>query len=249
VFNDITIFVLNMKIGIFQDVHANLPALKKAVEVFRENGCDTIFHVGDLIGIGPYPGESLEFALSVHEMEFIMGNHDYLYPFGIPNPRPGLMSEEEEQHQIWTHQEIGGRYKNDVATWPFVKEMHLSNNRQITFQHYGLDQQTNWFKNYIPNPGPTDLDELFGDTSSEILFYGHNHVPGDIVGRCRYVNLGSAGCFDKSVVRLGILEVTEHKMELVKHAVGYDDNGLMAAFEKRNVPGRAYIMEHFITRR
>ncbi|HOY21369.1 MAG TPA: hypothetical protein PLC89_28910 [Haliscomenobacter sp.] len=62
-----------MKIGIFQDVHANLPALKKAIEIFRINDCGKIFHVGDLIGIGPYPKECLELSLSIKEAEVRIG--------------------------------------------------------------------------------------------------------------------------------------------------------------------------------
>ncbi|WP_372753884.1 metallophosphoesterase [Labilibaculum sp.] len=78
--------------GIFQDIHGNLPALKKGVEIFRENGCEKIFYVGDLIGISPYSKES---------MDFVMGNHDYWYAYGLPNPTPEWMSEEEVRHWTW----------------------------------------------------------------------------------------------------------------------------------------------------
>ena len=61
-----------MKIGVFQDIHANLLALEKAVEVCRAHQCAKIYHVGDLIGLGPYPKETFELANSIEEMEFIM---------------------------------------------------------------------------------------------------------------------------------------------------------------------------------
>ena len=32
-----------MKIGVFQDLHANLPALKKAIEICRINDCEKYF--------------------------------------------------------------------------------------------------------------------------------------------------------------------------------------------------------------
>lgn len=44
-----------MKIGVFQDVHANLLALETALAFFNKNDCDEVIHVGDLIGIGPFP--------------------------------------------------------------------------------------------------------------------------------------------------------------------------------------------------
>jgi predicted phosphodiesterase len=70
-----------MKIGIFQDIHSNLPAFEKGVEFFTERKCSSIFHVGDLIGIGPYPKETVEMANSIKNMKFIMGNHDYWYAY------------------------------------------------------------------------------------------------------------------------------------------------------------------------
>ncbi len=233
-----------MKIGVFQDLHANLPALKKAIEIFRIYHCEKMVHVGDLIGIGPYPKECLELSLATREMEFIMGNHDYLYPFGIPK----LMSDEEKKHQEWTHQQIGDSYQSYVQSWPFSKEIELGNNRSITFQHYGFDKKTNWFKEYIDNPNSSDLDELFDGYRSDIIFYGHNHLASDINGKCRYVNLGSAGCYNKPEVRIGILEVLDIELNLTKLSVPYDDDGFMEEFEIRNVPARAFIKKNFVTR-
>lgn len=233
-----------MKIGIFQDLHANLPALKKAIEIFTEYECTKIIHVGDLIGIGPYPKECLELALSIKEMEFIMGNHDYLYPYGIPKS----ISEEEKIHQEWTHRQIGDSYKNNIKLWPFVKELKLSNNRIITFQHYGIDEKTNWFKEHIENPNAADLNEMFTGINSDIIFYGHNHVASDVNGNSRYVNLGSAGCFNKAEVRIGIMDVLDIELNLLKLSVPYDDDGFMEAFEIRNVPAREFIKKNFVSR-
>lgn len=68
-----------MKIGIFQDIHANLPALKRSLQFFQEKGCDQIIHCGDLIAIGPYSAEVMLLARSVENLTCIMGNHDYWY--------------------------------------------------------------------------------------------------------------------------------------------------------------------------
>lgn len=233
-----------MKIGIFQDLHANLPALKKAIEVFKMYNCEKIFHVGDLIGIGPYPKECLELSLSIKEMEFLMGNHDYLYPNGITN----LISEEEKKHQEWTHTQLGDSYKSQVKNWPFTKVIELSKNRSITFQHYGFDERTNWFKEYIADPNEFDLNEMFDGNNSDIVFYGHNHIASDIIGNCRYVNLGSAGCFNKPEVRIGVLEVLNHEFNLIKLSIPYEDDGFMEEFEVRNVPAKEFIKKNFVSR-
>lgn len=130
-----------MKIGVFTDIHGNLPALKKSIERFRELKCDQIIHIGDLIGIGPYPKECLELALSIKEMQFIMGNHDYWYGYGFPHPIPAWMSAEELSHQKWTHQQIGALYKETVRSWRFNIDLEYSQNKKITFRHYGLKKE------------------------------------------------------------------------------------------------------------
>lgn len=237
-----------MKIGIFQDIHANLPAFKKGIEVFKNHGCSKIYHVGDLIGIGPYPKEVFELAISTPDLEFIMGNHDHWFGFGLPDPIPAYMDKDEVAHHQWAHQQIGEKYREIVQKWKFVDELKLSNDRSITFLHYGYDAEKDWFKSFIKEPSRTALDQLFEEQQSDMIFYGHNHNESDITGKSRYINLGSAGCFNKPEVRLGILEISDDILALEKFSVPYDDNGFMAEFEKRKVPARAFITKAFVTR-
>lgn len=237
-----------MKIGIFQDIHANLPAFEKGVEFFKKHKCSLIFHVGDLIGIGPYPKETVELASSIREMKFIMGNHDYWYAYGLPNPIPDSMNEEEVEHHHWTHKQLGGSYKALFKQWGFAEKLEFSNNQTVVFQHYGFNAIQRWFKPHIQFPTDQDLDELFKEVDSTYIFYGHNHLASDIKGKSRYVNLGSAGCYDKAEVRLGILEASENNFILRKFSIPYEDNGLMSEYEKRSVPAKDFIKKVFITR-
>lgn len=237
-----------MKIGIFQDVHANLPALQRALSYFHQMKCDKIVHVGDLIGIGPYPKEVMGLAMNSDNLTLIMGNHDYWYGFGLPNPQPSFMSEEELLHQRWTHHQIGNDYRHLVQKWKFVEEWSLKSGSNVGFQHYGYDQKANWFKAFLKEPDARKLDLLFIERHSDIIFYGHHHTASDIEGRCRYVNLGSAGCYSEPQVRLGVLNCTKEGWTLEKVTLDYDDNGLMEEFDRRKVPARDFVRANFITR-
>lgn len=53
------------RIVIITDVHANLPALEAALAAIRADGATAIYHIGDAIGIGPFPAESST-ACSTH---------------------------------------------------------------------------------------------------------------------------------------------------------------------------------------
>lgn len=235
-----------MKIGIFTDIHGNLPALEKSIERFQELKCDEIIHLGDMIGIGPYPKECLELSLSIKEMKFIMGNHDYWYCNGLPTPNE--MNNGELSHHKWIHNEIGESYKESVKAWKLNIEYEYYQNKKITFRHYGLNKEKSLFKSIIKNPTAKELDEIFEDVESEIIFYGHEHQSSDKKGRSRYVNLGSAGCFDKPKSRIGILEIQADKLILRKESLEYNDKKLLKEFEKRKVPERDFILNVFMKR-
>lgn len=237
-----------MRIGVFQDVHANLPALEQAIKFFKEASCQKIVHVGDLLGIGPFPKECLELALRIDEMELIMGNHDYWYAYGLPDPIPTWMSAEEVEHQHWTHDQLGELNKKQVKHWKFTSKIKVQD-QKIVFQHYGLTEQGNWFKSIIKHPTIDNVDSLFEDVHADVFFYGHHHQPSDLTTSLgRYVNLGSAGCYDKAEVRLAIVEILDQKVVVEKHSVLYEDNGLMEAFTERKVPARDFIRKVFIKR-
>jgi putative phosphoesterase len=237
-----------MKIGVFQDVHANLPALEKAIEIFRDESCDSIFHVGDLVGIGPYPKECLELVNSISEMECIMGNHDYWCGFGLPNPIPFWMSADEVEHQHWTYQQIDNQQRQIIQQWKFISELKIDNQTVFNFLHYGLNEQKNWFKPFIKNPNSKDLNELFSNINGQYIFYGHNHQASDIQGEKRYINIGSAGCYNRAIVRICIVEKVNSEIIITKRAETYQDRGLLEAFDKRNVPARDFIRNNFIIR-
>jgi len=237
-----------MRIGIFTDIHANLPALQKALDVFAKKHCDQIIHIGDLIGIGPYPKECMQLALSQKNSSFIMGNHDYWYAYGLPKPIPTYMSKEEVAHQKWTHQQLGDKYKKRVQKWDWSKTIKLSENCILNFRHYGLTPNGKWFKSIIKKPTAVDLDQIFEGVEATHVFYGHTHALLDMKGKRNYFNPGSAGCHNKSQVRLCILEYQNEALNLEYHSLSYDDNGLMEAFKERKVPARDFIQKVFIVR-
>jgi len=150
-------------------------------------------------------------------MEFIMGNHDHWFAFGLPVATAKLMikdlkSNEVAEHYAWTYQQIGTSYKNIVQKWPFKMELKADNGKNIGFQHYGIDKQTNWFKDFVQKPASNDLDYLFKEINADFIFYGHNHNASDLQGNSRYVNLGSAGSYNKPEVRIGILDISQEKL-------------------------------------
>ena len=65
-----------MKVAVLTDVHANLPALEAAFEQLERVGYDVAVHLGDAVGIGPFPVECVDLLHSMPNMRFVRGNHD-----------------------------------------------------------------------------------------------------------------------------------------------------------------------------
>ena len=233
-----------MKIAVLTDVHGNLPALQAALRGIRREGCDAIFHTGDSIGIGPYPAECLDLMLNTPRLVPVMGNHDAWFAYGLPDPQPSWMSDGEVKHQQWTHSCIDPSLRTVVGEWPYLIQKAFEGIR-VSFLHYGLTESGRNFVKIIRDPGPANLDDVFSNLDSDIVFYGHHHPSSDMVSKARYVNPGSLGCHTGAVARFAVLTCRSSRHELEVRGISYDDSALFREFEKRKVPEREFIIRAF----
>lgn len=64
-----------MRIAFFADIHANLPALETVVADAKARGVTHVICLGDIVGYGPLPVETLAYVRRVASAT-VMGNHD-----------------------------------------------------------------------------------------------------------------------------------------------------------------------------
>ena len=99
--------VIIMQFGVVTDIHNNLTALKVVIEKLQQLGCDKIICCGDIIGIGPYPEETVQYLMQIPNLIAVRGNHEkYLLdemPTEYPNEEnkityvPPKLNESEEE--------------------------------------------------------------------------------------------------------------------------------------------------------
>ena len=233
-----------MKIAVMTDVHANLPALRVALDEISAMGCDKIIHTGDLIGIGPHPRECMELMQATPDVHFVMGNHDALFDYGLPSREAPEMSLYAYEHELWTHNQLEASWRADVLKWPYALRKSCSGIR-LAFMHYGWNVADQTFCDVMNDPTPQDYDRMFGGNDHDLVFYGHSHVASDVQGRARYINPGALGCHEPAA-RFVVLNLKgSGEYEIEKHAVPYDPRLLIEDLKARNVPDRELICETF----
>jgi predicted phosphodiesterase len=65
-----------MKIALFSDVHANLPALESFFQDVDKRSPDSIYCLGDLVGYNIWPNEVVN-AVRDRKIPTIAGNYDF----------------------------------------------------------------------------------------------------------------------------------------------------------------------------
>ena len=64
-----------MKIAFLSDIHANVPALEKAMELIRQSDAEAVVCLGDLVHYGPQPEETIRILMH-SDIDCIQGNCD-----------------------------------------------------------------------------------------------------------------------------------------------------------------------------
>jgi len=233
-----------MKLIIFTDAHANLPALQAVLGVAKRVGYDEIIHTGDALCIGPQPAECLDLLLGTPRLTCLMGNHDYYFAHGIPNPPPAWMSLPELRHKQWTYAQLDPALCQQVATWEWATQREVCGQR-LVFLHYALRRNGMGFRRIIHNATADELDGLFEDVPGEVIFYGHHHPFDDQRGRARYINPGSLGCHRFATARFAVVQAVGRECSITMHEAPYDDDSLFQAFRQRNVPEGAFMQTVF----
>lgn len=67
-----------MRIALFSDVHANLPALETFIEATQDD-VDRYVCLGDVVDYGPWNDECLDLILSLPGIVLLEGNHERLF--------------------------------------------------------------------------------------------------------------------------------------------------------------------------
>lgn len=228
-------------IGVLADVHANLPATRAALGLLDD--CDEIIFLGDAVGIGPQPRETLELLLD-RGVTAIRGNHDEYLDFLPVRP------EAELQHELWVRAQVPDEMKAPTFDWPYGLSRRLGQ-QTATFLRYPLrddagPEDKNRFVRFT-DPTPANLEEIFAAIPGDLVVFGHHHTACDLtVGQRRYLNPGSVGCSERPLARVAVLSAPDGRIRVEQRSASYDLAELLPEYERRHVPGREVFMASYV---
>ena len=175
-----------MKLALFSDIHANLPALEAFFTQLESVNPDGVYCLGDVVGYCVWPNEVIN-AIRKKHIPTLAGNHDAVV--GLPTNSPS---------GVFTNGVIGASEKAYLLSLPahIRLEFQLPAQRiQFLFVH-GSPRRND---EYITEETDADLLlKLMEEADADVLCFGHSHKPFYRIlqtenGYKHAVNLGSLG--------------------------------------------------------
>jgi putative phosphoesterase len=180
-----------MRVVFFSDIHANFPALCRALEWAQRHGADRLICAGDIVGHGPHPTEVVRLLME-QKVEAILGNVDRKVLALLESPTKLKKRLEKKAHApaAWAALALGEAERVWLAALP--RELRLDvEGVEVYVVHGSPLADTDYI---YPSLTTHALAAKLGDRRPHVLICGHSHVPftKGIAG-VRVVNCGSVG--------------------------------------------------------
>jgi len=159
-----------------------MAAIEAVLADIRRRGITRIFCLGDVVGYGPQPRESLDLVMENAETS-LMGNHDYAVLY-----EPNKFNAGAEAACYWTRQQLEDEpdAQRRAARWSFLGSMPVKHvieapevgADEIVFVHGSPRRPINEY--LFPDDVFSNASRISGsfDRFNHLCFVGHTHVPG-----------------------------------------------------------------------
>ena len=165
-----------MKIAVFSDIHANLPALQAILADIQNHYVDRMICLGDLVGYAPLPNETIETVRTLN-IPVIMGNYDQGVGHDLDDCGCAYRTDEEKRlGQIsleWTKKKVTQENKTYLRSLLPRYELEAGNIR-ILFVH-GSPRRINEY--LFPDRPDVSFLHMMEKEKGNILVCGHTHIP------------------------------------------------------------------------
>lgn len=227
-----------MRLALFSDVHSNLPALEAVLADVTEVGVDARYALGDLVGYAPWPNEVID-ALRSAGIPSVMGNYDDGTGFDRDECGCAYVDATEkalgDRSFAWTKAQTSAANKTWLRSLAPDARFEADGRRFLLV--HGSPRRINEYM-YEDKPDAT-FERIAAGAESDVIACGHTHRPYDkVVGRTRFINVGSVGKPKDGDPRAGwmLLETSDDLVRVEIRRVSYDVESAARAIEATDLP-------------
>lgn len=246
-----------MKIALFSDIHANLPALEAFFKDVETRNADAIYCLGDLVGYNVWPNEVID-EIRKRGIPTIAGNYDF--GIGRASDDCGCAYKTDEEKAMgkvsisYTNEIIKDEQRAYLRTLPahIRLEFQLNNDPLNVLLVHGSPRKVNEY--LFEDRDEKSLMRIMEQAEADIMCFGHTHkpyhriLPAAVTKDVHYrhaINIGSVGKPKDDDPRGGyvLLTINENssvkdkdsiKVELIRFA--YDVEKAAKAVEDSPLP-------------
>ena len=194
-----------MKIALFSDIHANLPALDAFFEDVEKHTPDTIYCLGDLVGYNIWPNEVIN-AIRKRHIPSIAGNYDFGIGRNSDDCGCAYKTDEEQANGAISISFTNGIIKDDERDYLRTLPAHINVEFQLKKEKmnlllvHGSPRRINEY--LFEDRAEKSLLRIMRDANADIMCFGHTHQPyhkileddkADNIQFRHAINIGSIG--------------------------------------------------------
>ncbi len=236
-----------MKIALFSDVHANLPALEAVLDELAErDDLSGVYHLGDLVGYAPWPNEVID-AVRARAIAGVGGNYDTTV--ALQHDHCGCVYEDPVQAELshesfaWTLDATTDASKRWLGSLPFRLDLRpLGGHRagpRVMLVHGNPILNTVYWKADRSDAFCRKMAGHLGAKSGDVVAFGHTHIPWNrVVDGVLFVNTGSVGRPKDGDPRAGyaVLSLEDDGFAATHVRVAYDVGAAADAIRASSLP-------------
>ena len=182
-----------MRLAIFSDVHANLPALEAVLADIATAKVDSRYCLGDLVGYAPWPNEVLE-RLQREGIPVVMGNYDDGAGFDRDECGCAYIDPVEkalgDESFAWAKGHTNERNKAYLRS--LAPQIRFEQDGRRFLLVHGSPRRMNEYL-FEDKPDAT-FARIAAGADADVIVCGHTHKPyTKKIGESLFVNVGSAG--------------------------------------------------------
>ncbi|MEJ7838305.1 MAG: metallophosphoesterase family protein [Thermomicrobiales bacterium] len=228
------------RIAILSDLHGNSIATEAVLADIDRVGVDATSCLGDLVGYGPFPNETID-LIRHRDIPTIVGNYDDGVGFDRDDCGCAYKDETErdrgQQSLMWTRAVVTNERKAYLRS--LQSEIRLKVDGIRLRLVHGSPRRMNEY--LFEDRGGASLERIAVMADCDVLLFGHTHIPWSrTIGGVQMINTGSVGKPKDGDPRAGwaLLEIgSGPQMSVTMHRVPYDiETVAMAIREADGLP-------------